>query len=307
MFFGYIGRIVSGLPSIKARRRSLLFSEAKKSFIKSHLWILCAVMICIKIAFCSAGEVRNDPAENFYRDRCNELCGELTEDKREFVSAKLSECSKVMSKYETKRQAVISGLITNDEYQAYLDEYSRASVEQFAYRKLSQQCSRIDRAADRGLEAQIIYDTGWITFFESGFDIVFYFFLLLFFCGIYENEYKTGFYRIAQTTASGMQALHKSKLLLALIVTVAAFAVFAGIDMVFLLRTFELSNASFLLASVTEAVYSMPIWCAMILKYLVGTVISVLFSGTVCMLSRFLKKTYLVIPVGLLMVWFITR
>lgn len=307
MFFGYIGRIVSGLPSIKARRRSLLFSETKKSFIKSHLWILCAVMICIKITFCSAGEVRNDLAEDFYRDRCYELCGEMTEDKRELISAKLLECSEIVSKFESKRQAVISGLITNDEYQAYLDEYSRASIEQFAYMKLSQQCARIDRAADRGLEAQIIYDTGWITFFESGFDIVFYFFLLLFFCGIYENEYKTGFYRIAQTTASGMQALHKSKILLTLIVTVAAFAVFSGIDMVFLLRTFELSNASFSLASVTETAYSMPIWFAMILKYLVGTVISVLFSVTVSMLSRFLKKTYLVIPVGLLMVWFITR
>ena len=305
MLLGYIGRIVSGLAGIKARRRSLLFSEAKKSFIKSRLWILCAVMICIKIAFCSAEEMRNDPAEDFYRDRCYELCGEMTDVKRGLISANLSECSEVVSKFESKRQAVISGLITNDEYQAYLDEYSRASVEQFAYMKLSQQCSRIDRAAERGLKAQIIYDTGWIAFFESGFDIVFYLLLLLFFSGIYENEYKTGFYRIAQTTACGMRALHKSKLLLTLIVTVAAFAVFSGIDMIFLLRSFELSNASFSFASVIETAYSMPLWCAMILKYLVGTVISMLFSVTVCMLSRFLKKTYLAFPVGLLIVWLI--
>ena len=102
-----------------------------------------------------------------------------------------------------------------------------------------------------------------------------------------------------------MQALHKSKLLLTLIVTVAAFAVFSGIDMIFLLRSFELSNASFSFASVIETAYSMPLWCAMILKYLVGTVISMLFSVTVCMLSRFLKKTYLAFPVGLLIVWLI--
>lgn len=302
MLLAFVGRILSCLPRVKPRRRSLLFSEAKKSFIKSHLLIVCAVMICIKIAFCSANEVKSDPAEIFYRDRCHELCGELTDSKRELISAKLSECSEVVSKYESKRQAVMSGFITNEEYQAYLDEYSRASVGQFAYMKLSLQCARIDIAADRGLKAQIIYDTGWITFFKGGFDIVFYLFLLLFFCGIYENEYKTGFFRIARTTASGMQVLHKSKLLLALIVTVAAFAVFAGIDIIFLLRTFALSNASFSLASIVETTYSMPIWCAMILKYLVGMVISVLFSMSICMLSRFLKKTYLVIPVGLLII-----
>lgn len=302
MFLNYIGRLVSGLPRVRVRRRSLLFSEAKKSFIKSQLWLLCAVMICIKIGFCSANEMRADPAEDFYRDRCYELCGELTDGKRELISEKLSECSEVISKYESKRQAVISGFITNEEYQAYLDEYSRASVEQFAYMKLSLQCARIDIAAECGIEAQIIYDTGWITFFEDGSDIIFYLFLLLFFCGFYENEYKTGFYRIAQTTSSGMRALHKSKLILALIVTVAAFSVFAGIDMIFLLRTFELSNASFAFASVTETAYSMPLWCAVIIKYLVGIVLSVLFSMSICMLSRFLKKTYLVIPAGLLII-----
>ena len=307
MLLGYIGRLISGMPRIKPRRRSLLFSETKKAFVKSHLLILCAVMICIKIGFCSANEVKSDPAEDFYRSKCYELCGELTDGKRTLISEKLLEGSEVISKYESKRQAVVSGLITNDEYQAYLNEYSRASVEQFAYIKLSAQCARIDNAANRGIEAQLIYDTGWIAFFESGSDIIFYIFLLLFFSGIYENEYKTGFYRIAQTTACGMRALHKSKLLLTLIVTVAAFAVFSGIDMIFLLRSFELSNASFSFASVIETAYSMPIWFAMLLKYLVGTVISVLFSVTVCMFSRFLKKTYLVISAGLLIVWFIAH
>ncbi len=309
-FLGSLGKvkdnIVSGLPRIKPRRRSLLFSEAKKAFVKSRLLILCAVMICIKLSFCYANDIGRDPAENYYRDRCCELGGDLTEEKRSLVSDKLAECREVLSKFDSMRNAAVSGLITNEAYQAYLDEYSIASADQFAYSKLSLQCARIDAAADKGIVAKIIYDTGWITFFERGADIILYIFLLLFFCGIYENEYKTGFYRIASVSASGMKALHRSKLLLAVIVSALAFVLFALTDLIFLANSLPLPNPVFSLASVLETSVSISIWCAMIAKYAVECAGAVLFSISVCLLSRFMKKTYLVIPMGMLIVIFIT-
>ena len=307
---GFIGkakeRIASMLPRIKPRRRSLLFSEAKKSFVKSHLIILCAVMICIKLAFCYANDVGRAPAEDYYRERCYELCGDLTEEKRTLISGKLAECRAVLSKFDSMRNAAVSGLITGEEYQAYLDEHSIATVEQFAYSKLSLQCARIDAAADKGIGAKIIYDTGWINFFNSGSDTILYIFLLLFFCGIYENEYKTGFYRIASVSASGMKALHRSKLSLAAIVSVFGFVLFALTDLMFLANSLPLPHLDYSLASVLESSASIPLWCAMIAKYAVGCAVAVLFSFTVCLLSRFLKKTYLVIPTGLLIALFIT-
>lgn len=297
--------IVSGLPRIKPRRRSLLFSEAKKSFAKSRLLILCAVMICIKLSFCYANDIGRDPAEAYYRERCYELSGELTEEKRTLISEKLAECREVLSRFDSMRNAAVSGLITSEEYQAYLDEHSIASAEQFVYSKLSLQCARIDAAADKGIGAKIIYDTGWIAIFERGADIMLYLFLLLFFCGIYENEYKTGFYRIASVSASGMKALHRSKLILAAIVSALAFLLFALTDILFLANALPLPNPDYSLASVLETSLSIPIWCAMIAKYAVECAVAVLFSFAVCLLSRFLKKTYLVIPAGLLIALFI--
>ncbi len=291
------------IPKKKVRRRGLLFSEAKKSFIKSHLILLCAVMMIIKIGSSAESMKNSDPAEEFYRDICYSMSGELTDEKRVLISDKLAECDAVISRFDSMRAAVVSGMITNDEYQAYLDEHSRATAERYVYTKLALQFARIDAADEKGLSAKILYDTGWLAFFEKGPDIILYLFLLLFFCGIYENEYKTGFYRIASVSASGMGALHRSKLILAMIVSAAAFAVFSGIDMIFLLRAFPLPNASFPLASVIETAFSMPIWCAMAIKNVVGCITAVILSAMVCLLSRFLKKIYLVIPAGLLIIF----
>ncbi len=295
-------RVFSIIPKKKARRMGLLFSEAKKSFLKSHLILLCAVMIIIKIGLSAENVKDNDPAEEFYRDICYSMSGELTDEKRVLISDKLAECDAVISRFDSMRTAVVSGMITNDEYQAYLDEHSLATTERYVYTKLALQFARIDDAAERGLLAKILYDTGWIAFFEQGPDIILYLFLLLFFCGIYENEYKTGFFRIASVSASGTGALHRSKLILAVIVSAVAFAVFSGIDMIFLLLSFPFPNASFPLASIIKTTFTMPIWCAMAIKYVVGCITAVILSVTVCMLSRFLKKIYLVIPTGLLII-----
>ena len=123
--------ILSIFPKKKARRRGLLFSEAKKSFIKSHLIFLCAVMIIIKIGLSAETMKNNNPAEEFYRDICYSMSGELTDEKRALVSDKLAECNAVISRFNSMRDAVVSGMITNDEYQTYLDEHSRASAERY--------------------------------------------------------------------------------------------------------------------------------------------------------------------------------
>ena len=297
--------LLSILPKKKARRRGLLFSEAKKSFIKSHLIFLCAVMIIIKIGSFAETMKNNNPAEEFYRDICYSMSGELTDEKRALVSDKLAECNAVISRFNSMRDAVVSGMITNDEYQTYLDEHSRASAERYVYTKLALQIARIDAAAERGISAKIIYDTGWIAFFEQGHDIILYIFLLLFFSGIYENEYKTGFFRIASVSASGMEALHKSKIELALIVSAFVFLLFSLTDLIALTITYPLSNISFSLASVVETEFAIPIWLGMTVKYAVRMALSILFGISVCLLSRFLKKIYLVIPAGILIAIFI--
>ena len=288
------------VPRRAPKRRSLLLSEVKKSFVKSHLIILCVIMLLIKIGYADGTKPHVDYWEEHYKDVCYSYMGELTDEKRESIETVLAESEAVMSKMSAMRNAVVNGTITSAEYNAYMEEYQLASLNHSSYGRLKQQCARIDAAVEKGIKAELTYDSGWIYFFSQGIDIVLLSFLLLFFGGIYRMEYQNGFNRIAATTAQGMQALHRNKLLLSLIVSAVAFAVYSGVDMAIAIQSYSFPNADFALASITLTSMPITLWMAMAIKFAVGLVIAVAFTALTCFISRLLKRTYLTIPVGLL-------
>lgn len=295
-------KLSSIIPRCKPKRRSLLFSEAKKSLVKSHLIILCAVMLLIKVGYANETKPHVDYSEDYYEKLCYSYSGEATEEKRQEIQKVIAESQAVISQMSAKQNAVVNGTITSAEYNTYMEEYQIASLNQFAYGKLMQQCVRIDAAAEKGIKAEITYDSGWIYFLSQGFDVVLLAFLLLFFSGIYRMEYQNGFDKIAATTARGMKSLHRNKRLLSVIVSVVAFAVCSGIDMAIAIQAYSFPNADFMLASVTLTSMPITLWIAMAIKFTIGLAIAVAFAALTCIISRLLKRTYLTIPVGLLVV-----
>lgn len=288
------------IPRRAHKRRSLLLTEVKKSFVKSHLIILCVIMLLIKIGYADGTKPHVDYWEEHYKDVCYSYMGELTDEKRESIETVLAESQAVMSKMSAMRNAVVNGTITSAEYNAYMEEYQLASLNQSSYGRMKQQCERIDAAAEKGIKAELTYDSGWICFFSQGIDVVLLAFLLLFFSGIYRMEYQNGFDRIATTTARGIGALHKNKLLLSVIVSVFAFAIYSCVDMIIAIQSYSFPNAGFALASVTLTSIPITLWMAMVIKFAVGLVIAIAFAAMTCFISRVLKRTYLTIPVGLL-------
>lgn len=295
-------RARSLLGGRKPKRQSLFVSEAKKSFLKSKLIILCVMMLCAKLYYASDSIVPVDEYEQYYREICHELTGELTDEKQVLIQTKLSESEEIISGLEKRRNDFNSGLITSEEYSEYREKCNIAFADQYAYGKLYEQCMRIEKANDNGIKAQFLYDTGWMSFFDAGADIVLYALLLLFFCGTYAMEYNSGFVKIAETTIGGMKALHKAKIMLVFVVTVIAFGIFFMADLLFLINSYPLANAGFPLASVTDGSYAIPLWTAMLLFALRECILSVLLSFIIYMLSRFLKKTYLSFAAGLVIV-----
>lgn len=283
-----------------SKRKSLFVCEAKKSFIKSRLIILCAIMICIKLYYTESNLPQASSYEPYYRSICNEIAGELTEDKRAVIQNKLSQSKEIIAQHEKMRNDFNNGAVTYEEYSAYREKLDLAFADEFAYGKLYEQCLRIDRANANGIKAQLLYDTGWRCLFEVGADIILYAFLLLFFCGIYSMEYNNGFDKIAHTTACGMKALHKAKVKLAVTVAFVAFLIFFGTDLFYLVRLYPLANAGFPLASVIEDASSVPLWSAMLLFVGIKLALAVALSVLICQLSRFLKKTYLSFSAGIL-------
>lgn len=296
-------KLSSITPHRKHKRESLLLSEAKKSFVKSHLIILCAVMLLIKIGYANENKPYVDYSEEYYEELCYSYSGEATEEKRQEIQKVIDESQAVISQMSAKKNAVINGTITSEEYNAYMEEYQVASLNQFAYEKLMQQCMRIDTAAEKGIKAEITYDSGWIYFFSQGIDVILLVSLLLFFCGIYQIEYQTGFDKIAAITARGISALHKNKLLLSLIVSTVMLVIYSGVDMLIAFQAYSFPNASFTLASVMLTSIPITLWMATVIKLAVDLIIAVVFAALICVTSRLLKRMYLTIPVGLLAIF----
>ena len=290
------------VPRSAPKRRSLLLTEIKKSFVKSNLIILCVIMLLIKIGYSDETKPHVDYWEEHYKEVCYSYMGELTDEKRESIDLVISESEAVMSKMSAMQNAVVNGTITSAEYNAYMEEYQLASLNHSSYGRLKQQCARIDAAAEKGIKAELTYDSGWIYFLSQGVDVVLLAFLLLFFSGIYRMEYQNGFDRIAATTSRGMGALHKNKLLLSAIVASVAFAIYSCVDMIIAIQSYSFPSAGIALASVTPTSIPITLWMAMVIKFAVGLALAVAFTALICIISRLLKKTYLTIPVGLMVI-----
>ena len=290
------------VPRSAPKRRSLLLTEIKKSFVKSNLIILCVIMLLIKIGYSDETKPHVDYWEEHYKEVCYSYMGELTDEKRESIDLVISESEAVMSKMSAMQNAVVNGTITSAEYNAYMEEYQLASLNHSSYGRLKQQCARIDAAAEKGIKAELTYDSGWIYFLSQGVDVVLLAFLLLFFSGIYRMEYQNGFDRIAATTSRGMGALHKNKLLLSAIVASVAFAIYSCVDMIIAIQSYSFPSAGIALASVTPTSIPITLWMAMVIKFAVGLALAVAFTALICIISRLLKRTYLTIPVGLMVI-----
>ena len=293
-----LDRLLLYLPKKKPRQRSLLFMEAKKSFIKSHLFLLCIVMLIVKIGYVSHTVPKLDPGELFYKELCDSMEGELTNEKRLAVWDGLDQANNIISQHDSMLNALQNNRITGEEYSSYMETYYRAQIEHFAYSKLNAQCQRIDMLAGKGETAKILYDSGWQHAFSLRFDMVLAIFLLLFFSCIYDMEYKSGVYRLASISAKGMASLYKSKMLLSLIVTTIAFLICFGIDMFFLLQSYALPHPFFSASIILD--FSAPLGIALFIHSCVKILVTILFVTSIVHLARCLRRTYLVIPVGLL-------
>ena len=95
-----------------------------------------------------------------------------------------------------------------------------------------------------------------------------------------------------------MASLHKSKLLLSLIVTIIAFLICFGIDMFFLLQSYALPQPTFSASIIFY--FSDSLGIALFIHSCVKILVTILFVTSVVHLAMGLRRTYLVLPVGLL-------
>ncbi|MBQ8324797.1 MAG: hypothetical protein IJX82_06595 [Clostridia bacterium] len=285
-------------PKKAPKRHSLFVTELNKQLVKSRLLVLCIAMLFFKGAYAYSTAPFRDPSEHLYLTVCENLAGELTEEKRLYIGEKLAQSEQVIRDFEDLRAQFQSGKVSREVYLAKRGEYETALEEQYVYSKLSLQCQRIDQAASRGQTAYLHYDTGWLELFGAEGDLLLYAFLLLFFCGSYAKEYADGFHRTAAVTPRGMKGIHNAKRLVALAAGSLFTALFFTLDLLLLHRAFPLCHPGFSAAGILDT--ALPLWGVLGLLLLGKLLLGVGYALLVNRLSRLLGKPYLVLPLGLL-------
>ena len=292
-------------PHAKPRRRTLFATEIRKSLLGSRLLLLCLAALILKGVFAMETMPEAHYKEQYYKEICLKISGELTADKREQIKETLENSQEVLSQLESMRNAMQNGFITHEEYSEFLEKHARAELDEYVYSRLTLQCARIDDAAAKGQNAVILYDTGWQNALSHGSDVLLYIFLILFFSGIYTAEYTGGFSLLVQTTPRGMRAIHRRKILLAVIVAFIFTILFWSVDLLLSIRSFPLHNATATLASVHKTAFDIPLWCALALSTFLQIAKAITLAILSCLSSRFLRKVYLAIPTGIFFCFFL--
>lgn len=279
------------------QRHSLFYYEAKKHFISSKCIILCVIMLAVKLVCVVSAAPEKDLYETYYRDVCYELTGELTEEKTAYIGSELQKAEKIIDRQETMQAAAQNSEISLEEYNAYIRELNEAYVRRSAFLKISDQCERIKKAESRGFEGRILYDTGWLNFFGAGKDLILYLFLILFFCGSYSFEQKSGMMLFLRTACNGTKGVWKAKICLALVISIVSFAIFFGIDLIVLLNSYDLPNAAYSFASIVDTASGIPILVAAGLMTVFKLSLAVFISILTLLVSKITKHIYFVVPI----------
>ena len=287
-------------PRAKPRRRTLFATEIQKSLFGSRLLLLCLAILVVKGFIAMETMPETHYKERYYKEICLQISGELTANKREQIKKTLENSQNILSQMNSMRNAMQNGFITHEEYSDFLEKHARAELDEYVYSRLTLQCARIDDAAAKGQNAVILYDTGWQTALSHGSDVLLYTFLILFFSGIYTAEYTSGFSLLAQTTPRGMRAIHRRKILLAVIVAFIFTILFGSIDLLLSIRSFPLHNATATLASIHKTAFDIPLWCALALSTFLQIAKAITLAILSCLSSRFLRKVYLALPTSIL-------
>lgn len=283
----------------QAKRHSLFVYELKKIFISSKLILLVILLVGAKIYYCVDNLSRDDLYEKEYYRLCTKLSGELTFEKSEYIASELSECGAVISRHDEMLNKKQSGLITSEEYNEYLTEFYTAEVKQSAFSRLNEQKDHIEILRTKGGNAEIVYDTSWKTLLLSGFDIFLYALILLLFAGIYTFEYKNGMDKLLLSVKSGGRKLDRAKIISSLLVTTTLCLIFITIDIVFTAIQYPIKNMLSPASSIIGLSFEggAPLLLYLILFVFKKIVGFALFSVTVCLSSKLLRKPYLIIPV----------
>lgn len=280
--------------------RNLYGYESFKLLLAKKTIFVIALLIAVKVFLAdsvyAAGRSYED---DIYKDYMTKLEGEMTEEKRQFIIDERQRLNEIIAKKSLIDAQAASGSITGEEFTKFFSQYSIAEVKSRVFQRVESHAAYIDRMASEGKNAYFLYDTGWKKMFFADFDFVLFLLFLFIFCGVFADEYRSGFDQLLKSTKKGRSNTFKVKFIIGGITAFALTLVFSVLDIVFLLKyntfpahsaplvsieEFGAASSGISIINYTAVMFAVRIIGFMIL-YVIITTLSELFRRSITVLG----------------------
>ncbi|MBR1764259.1 MAG: ABC transporter permease [Ruminococcus sp.] len=191
----------------------LLRAEFKKLRRLGLLPLVLLLAVGLRVCLCLLPRAREHPySVEVYRRYCNELQGELTEEKLACLNTRRQEIEELLAAYDEMQTRYARGELTLEEYSNFNRRHGLAQAEAGTVYYLCEKCARLEEC--RTFDRQIFFDTDWAELFEdSGTDLVLLLALLCIAVPAFDREYSTGSFRQLLTSKRGRAELAAAKLM----------------------------------------------------------------------------------------------
>jgi len=275
------------------------FEFKKIAFVNKALVILVLFGIIQGYTIYNANEIYFSYEHHYIRSTLLRLQGELTEEKEAVLLAEKAKYDYAQSEIDRLTEAFFRNEISLAEF---ADEAGKHNETIQIMQGFLVVYERYEYVRDNE-NAQFLYDTGYARLFglrdpdsglNAGMRLITV--LLLCLCGVFSVEYKTGMYKILNSTIHGNSDTVRLKLFLSVSLTAIAFFLAVLPDLIFIGRFYGYAGITLPLASIfptaegqiPAVLGSFPVWSYLVLMLVVRFMI---FTGIALIISAFSLKT----------------
>lgn len=217
--------------------RNLYGYEFFKLLLANKTVLIIALFVMIKVFVAdSVYAVERSFEDEIYKDYMTYLEGEMTEEKRQYLQEERARLNEIIAKKSEMESQFRNGSISSEEYNKYYLQYNIAEVKNRVFARVEQHAAYIDRMAAQEKTAHFVYDTGWNDMCFAEFDFVLFLLFLFLFCGVFADEYRSGFDQLLKSTKKGREKTFKAKFIVCGVTSLALALAFTALDIFYLVR-----------------------------------------------------------------------
>lgn len=288
----------------KRRQRSL--SILSFELYKNRFFLVVTIFLVFFKIWSSAAYFQPNQTtyDRFYKEYMDgTIGGNYTEEKAEQIEYETRWYLEIAGRYNEMNEKYHSQSISDEEFIRYLRDYSAAEAKLKVLGELREQAVYLKELHEKkGVVGSFVYDTGYNRLMTQGPDLT----LICFVCVLAMQQYLTEFketnsensiYTIIQTSKRGRLPLFARKLMICFVTVPTLWLIFKGVDLHFLLNSFDLPNLNVPLISMSaykDIPSSISILDYLILETVFSLLGTLILSGIAFLIAFLVRKRFLV-------------